>query len=39
MKIENIKKIIDKLFQAGEQWVGNTNQNDDITLIAFRMTK
>lgn len=33
-----VTQIIDKLFSAGEGWVGNVNQNDDITLVAFRRT-
>jgi serine phosphatase RsbU (regulator of sigma subunit) len=34
-----VTEIIAKLFSAGEEWVGNNNQNDDITLVAFRLNK
>lgn len=33
-----VTQIIGKLFSAGEDWVGDVNQNDDITLVAFRRT-
>lgn len=34
-----ITKIVDKLFKAGEKWVGSGIQNDDITFVSFRITK
>ena len=33
-----VTQIIEKLFLAGEEWIGDVNQNDDITLVAFRRT-
>lgn len=33
-----VTQIIANLFAAGEEWVGNNKQNDDITLVAFRIT-
>ncbi|MCP5063055.1 MAG: serine/threonine-protein phosphatase, partial [Ignavibacteriae bacterium] len=33
-----VTQIIDKLFSAGEEWIDGVNQNDDITLVAFRRT-
>ena len=33
-----VTQIIEKLFSAGEEWIRGVNQNDDITLVAFRRT-
>lgn len=30
-------EIVNKLFLAGKKWIGSSEQNDDITFIAFRM--
>ena len=32
-------ELVNKLFLAGEEWIGSSEQNDDITFIAFRINK
>ena len=32
-----VNEIINKLFLAGENWMTGQKQNDDITLVAFRL--
>ena len=36
---EPVNEIVDKLFLAGEEWRKENKQNDDITLVAFRLKK
>jgi serine phosphatase RsbU (regulator of sigma subunit) len=33
----SVNEIIDKLFSAGDEWRGESKQNDDITFVAFRL--
>lgn len=33
-----VEGIVDSLFAAGKEWHKGTKQNDDITLVAFRLT-
>jgi serine phosphatase RsbU (regulator of sigma subunit) len=32
-----VTEIVSKLFSAGEKWLNGHKQNDDITLVAFRL--
>ena len=34
---EPVNEILKKLFLAGEEWMNGCQQNDDITLVAFRL--
>ncbi|MCW8817255.1 MAG: SpoIIE family protein phosphatase, partial [Ignavibacteriaceae bacterium] len=34
---EPVNEIVNKLFLAGEEWLSGSKQNDDITLVAFRL--
>ncbi|MCW8810107.1 MAG: SpoIIE family protein phosphatase [Ignavibacteriaceae bacterium] len=34
---EPVNEIVSKLFLAGEEWMKGCKQNDDITLVAFRV--
>ncbi len=34
---EPVNEIVNKLFLAGEEWLNGSNQNDDITLVSFRL--
>lgn len=34
-----VSKIVESLFAAGEKWQEGTNQNDDITFVAFRLNR
>ena len=34
---EPVNDIVNKLFLAGEEWMNENKQNDDITLVAFRI--
>jgi serine phosphatase RsbU (regulator of sigma subunit) len=36
---EPVNEIVNKLFLAGEEWRKENKQNDDITLVAFRLKK
>jgi serine phosphatase RsbU (regulator of sigma subunit) len=31
-----VKHLVEALFNAGQSWAGNSNQNDDITIVAFK---
>jgi len=32
-----VTEIVSRLFVAGEKWLNGLNQNDDITLVSFRL--
>ena len=34
-----VDEIVESLFAAGETWLGDATQNDDITLVAFRLNE
>jgi serine phosphatase RsbU (regulator of sigma subunit) len=36
---EPVNEIINRLFLAGESWMKDSKQNDDITLVAFRLNE
>jgi len=36
---EPVNEIVNKLFLAGDEWRKENKQNDDITLVAFRLKK
>ena len=36
---ERVNEIVNQLFLAGEDWMKGNKQNDDITLVAFRLKK
>lgn len=33
-----VDEIVESLFSAGDEWRGSAKQNDDITLVAFRLS-